>query len=70
MHRSTVQAATSGNPWRRRYAVIFRRPYSPSGVSRRRPWESVVKLASKMALITIASPTVRAAGCLAARQAR
>ena len=29
--RSTVHAATRW-PWRRRYAVIFRRPYKPSGV--------------------------------------
>ncbi len=59
--RSTDPADTSGSTVRRRQAVIFLRPYSPSGVSRRCPWVSVLQATSRTASTTWASLMVRAA---------
>ena len=56
--RSTAPALAPGALVRRKCAVIFRRPYSPSGASRRTRSEPVVHAASRTALRTWASVTV------------
>jgi len=59
--RSTAPAEASGTVVRRSSAVIFRRPYSPSGVILRTPSGPVVHTAARTASRTTASETVRAA---------
>jgi hypothetical protein len=59
--RSTAPALACGSAVRRRCAVIFRRPYRPSGASLRCPSGPVVQAASRTAFSTWASVTVRSA---------
>lgn len=61
MARSTAPADAAGIVVRRTYAVIFRRPYRPSGANLRRPCGVVVQAMSRTASTTWASVTVRAA---------
>ncbi len=58
--RSTLPGETEGI-LRASRAVIFGRPYRPSGVSRRRPAGSVVQARSRTVSITNASCIVRSA---------
>jgi len=71
MARSTAPGEASGTLVRRSSAVILRRPYKPSGVSRRTPASSVHHADERTASSTTASLIVRAVTRLCAlRQAR